>query len=76
MIKVPEGVVVVEAEPVEGQPPQIKRFFVIEDDSELSGRDIENPEQQFDPNTNAPDRDDGVHGQGPRGIRARDEAAG
>ena len=54
VILVPEGVVVVEAEPVEGQPPQIKRFFVIEDDSELSGRDIENPEQQFDPNTNAP----------------------
>ncbi len=54
VIKVPEGVIVVEAEPVEGQPPQIKRFFVIEDDSELSGRDIENPEQIFDPNTNAP----------------------
>ena len=54
MIKVPEGVVVLEAEPAENQPPQIKRFFVIEDDSELSGRDIENPEQQFDPNTNAP----------------------
>jgi SecD/SecF fusion protein len=54
VIKVPEGVVVVEAEPVEGQPPQIKRFFVIEDDSELSGRDIENPEQSFDPNSNAP----------------------
>ena len=54
VIKVPEGVVVLEAEPVENQPAQIKRFFVIEDDSELSGRDIENPEQQFDPNTNAP----------------------
>jgi SecD/SecF fusion protein len=54
VIKVPEGVVVLEAEPVEGQPPQIKRFFVIEDDSELSGRDIENPEQTFDQNTNAP----------------------
>jgi SecD/SecF fusion protein len=54
VIKVPEGVVVVEAERVENQPPQIKRFFVIEDDSELSGKDIKNPEQQFDPNTNAP----------------------
>jgi SecD/SecF fusion protein len=54
VIKVPEGVLVVEAEPVENQPPQIKRFFVIEDDSELSGKDIKNPEQQFDPNTNAP----------------------
>ena len=54
VIMVPEGVVVVEAERVENQPPQIKRYFVIEDDSELSGRDIENPEQTFDPNTNAP----------------------
>ena len=45
---------VVEGERAENQPPQIKRFFVIEDDSELSGRDIENPEQTFDPNTNAP----------------------
>ena len=54
MIKVPQGVVVVEAERAPNQPPQIKRFFVIEDDSELSGDDIRNPEQQFDPNTNAP----------------------
>ena len=54
VIKVPEGVMVVEGERAENQPPQIKRFFVIEDDSELSGRDITNPEQQFDPNTNAP----------------------
>ncbi len=54
VIKVPEGVVVVEGERVENQPPQIKRFFVLEDDSELSGTDIKNPEQTFDPNTNAP----------------------
>ena len=31
-----------------------QRFFVIEDDSELNGTDIKNPEQNFDPNTNAP----------------------
>ncbi|HZG49743.1 MAG TPA: protein translocase subunit SecD, partial [Thermoleophilaceae bacterium] len=54
VFKVPQGVVVVEAERAPNQPPQIKRFFVIEDDSELSGDDIRNPEQQFDPNTNAP----------------------
>ena len=54
VLMVPEGVVVLEAERSENQPAQIKRFFVIEDDSELSGKDIKNPEQQFDPNTNAP----------------------
>jgi SecD/SecF fusion protein len=54
VIKVPEGVVVLEGERAPNQPPQIKRYFVIEDDSELSGRDIKNPEQQFEPNTNAP----------------------
>jgi SecD/SecF fusion protein len=50
VFKVPEGVLVVEGERVENQPPQIKRFFVIEDDSALSGKDIKNPEQQFDQN--------------------------
>src|SRR5215218_11122819 len=54
VIKVPEGVVVVEQEPAPNQPPQIKRFSVLEDDSELSGDDIKNPEANTDPNTNAP----------------------
>ena len=54
VIKVPEGVVVVEQERSPNQPPQIKRFTVLEDDSELSGRDIKNPEANTDPNTNAP----------------------
>ncbi len=54
VIKVPQGVVVVQAERVEGQSERVQRYFVIEDDSELSGDDIRNPEQQFDPNTNAP----------------------
>src|ERR687896_299224 len=53
-IKVPEGVVVVEQERQPNQPPQIKRFTVIEDDSELSGEDIKNPEANTDPNTSAP----------------------
>jgi SecD/SecF fusion protein len=52
--KVPEGVVVVEQERQPNQPPQIKRFTVIEDDSELSGEDIRNPEANTDPNTSAP----------------------
>jgi SecD/SecF fusion protein len=54
VIKVPEGVVVVEQERSPNQPPQIKRFTVLEDDSELSGEDIKNPEANTDPNTNAP----------------------
>jgi SecD/SecF fusion protein len=54
VIKVPEGVVVVEQERSPNQPPQIKRFTVLEDDSELSGLDIKNPEANTDPNTNAP----------------------
>src|SRR5918992_1544684 len=54
VIKVPEGVVVVEQERQPNQPPQIKRFTVLEDDSELSGEDIKNPEANTDPNTSAP----------------------
>jgi SecD/SecF fusion protein len=54
VIKVPEGVVVVEQEPAPNQPPQIHRFTVLEDDSELSGEDIKNPKAGTDPNTNAP----------------------
>ncbi|MGH8940360.1 MAG: hypothetical protein ACRDV2_13595, partial [Actinomycetes bacterium] len=54
VIRVPEGVVVLEQERSPNQPPQIKRFTVLEDDSELSGEDIRNPEANTDPNTNAP----------------------
>ena len=49
VIQVPEGVVVVEQERSPNQPPQIKRFSVLEDDSELSGQDIKNPEANTDP---------------------------
>ena len=54
VIEVPKGIVVVEAEPVENQPAQIKRFFVLEDDSELNGTDIKNPKSNTDPQTNQP----------------------
>jgi SecD/SecF fusion protein len=54
VITVPEGVVIVEQERTPNQPPQIKRFTVLEDDSELSGEDIRNPEANTDPNTSAP----------------------
>jgi SecD/SecF fusion protein len=54
VVKVPKGVLVVEAERLPDQPPQLKRFFVIEDDSELSGSDVTNPEANTDPNTQQP----------------------
>jgi SecD/SecF fusion protein len=54
VFKVPQGIVVVEAEPAPNQSPRVHRFFVIEDDSELSGKEIKNPKQNFDPNTKAP----------------------
>jgi SecD/SecF fusion protein len=54
VVRVPKGVLVVEGERLPDQPPQLKRFFVIEDDSELSGSDVKNPEANTDPNTNAP----------------------
>ena len=54
VIKVPQGIVVLEAEPAPNQSARVQRFFVIEDDSELNGKEIKNPEQNFDPNTKAP----------------------
>jgi SecD/SecF fusion protein len=54
IFKVPQGILVVEAEPAPNQSARVHRYFVIEDDSELSGKDIKNPEQNFDPNTKEP----------------------
>ena len=54
VIKVPRGIVILEAEKAPNQSERVKRFFVIEDDSELNGKEIKNPEQAFDPNTNEP----------------------
>jgi SecD/SecF fusion protein len=54
VIKVPEGVVVLEEEPAPNQPPQIHRLTVLEDDSELNGLEIKDPEANTDPNTNEP----------------------
>jgi SecD/SecF fusion protein len=54
VFKVPRGIVIVEGEPAPNQSERVHRFFVIEDDSELNGKEIKNPEQAFDPNTNEP----------------------
>ena len=55
VVKVPRGIVIIKAEPpeeaTENTPAQ---FFVLEDDSELSGSDIKNPEQNFDQQTQEP----------------------
>jgi hypothetical protein len=56
-VKVPQGVLVV-LNQASALPPNGSRaaltFFVIEDDSELTGSEIKDPEQDVDPNTNAP----------------------
>jgi len=54
VIEVPRGITILEAEKAPGQSDRVHRFFVIEDDSELNGKEIKNPEQAFDPNTNEP----------------------
>ena len=54
MIEVPRGITILEAEKAPNQSDRVHRFFVIEDDSELNGKEIKNPEQAFDPNTNEP----------------------
>jgi SecD/SecF fusion protein len=56
VIKVPQGIVVLEdEESTQDLGPESPQFYyVLEDDSELSGSDITNPEQNFDPNTQEP----------------------
>ncbi len=51
VLKVPQGIAVIEAQRGEKQPKSVQRLFVVEDDSELSGSDIKNPEQNVDQQT-------------------------
>ena len=54
-VKVPRGVLVVRAElPPGAAPGTPAQFFVVEDDRELTGADIENPAQGFDQQTQEP----------------------
>jgi SecD/SecF fusion protein len=57
VVKVPQGIVVVFGQ-AEEQPPAKSSappaYYVLEDDSELTGSDVKDPKQGFDPNTNAP----------------------
>ena len=50
----PAGVTVIEDQRTPGQPPQLHRYFVIEDDAELSRSDISNPRMEADAVTGAP----------------------
>ncbi len=54
VLEVPRGIVVIEADRAPNQPDDVSNYFVIEDDSELSGADIKNPEQNTDQRTNEP----------------------
>ncbi|MDP9135568.1 MAG: protein translocase subunit SecD, partial [Actinomycetota bacterium] len=54
VLDVPRGIVVIEATRAPNQPDDVQNYFVIEDDSELSGADIKNPEQNTDQRTNEP----------------------
>ena len=52
-MKVPRGIVVVKDQQ-RGTSKQSLGYWVLEDDSELSGSDIKDPKQGFDPQTNEP----------------------
>jgi SecD/SecF fusion protein len=54
VLRVPPGVAVIEDERAPGQPPQLHRYFVIEDDSELSSDDIARPRAVADTVTGDP----------------------
>src|SRR3954451_14540084 len=53
---VPQGIVIIQAE----RPANLKNskisggYYVLEDDSELTGSDVKDPKQSFDPRTNEP----------------------
>ena len=55
VVKVPRGIVVIKAEkqPSGGSNNSLG-YYVLEDDSELSGADIKDPKQEFDPQTQEP----------------------
>jgi len=54
LLTVPRGIVVLEAERVPGQPDSVRRFYVLEDDAELSGRELRDARQAFDEQTGEP----------------------
>lgn len=56
LVEVPAGMVVLQAERARGAPAtaQINQYYALEDDAELSARDIRNPEANTEPQTHEP----------------------
>src|SRR5437870_4750035 len=56
VIKVPRGIVIVQEHKPSGKTPKNLQlpYYVLEDDSELSGSDIKDPKQASDPQTSEP----------------------
>jgi SecD/SecF fusion protein len=54
VMRVPAGIAVIEDQRAPGQPPQLHRYFVIEEDSQLSSADIESPRAVADAVTGNP----------------------
>jgi SecD/SecF fusion protein len=54
VFKVPQGIVVIQAETPSNLKNVSPSYYVLEDDSELSGSDIKDPKQSFDPQTSEP----------------------
>ncbi len=84
VLQVPKGVLVIAEQPTDSEGVSIPieeaepGWFVIKDRPALAGTDITNPEQGFDPQTNAPERRVRVyrHRRGPvRGRHPRDRPA-
>jgi SecD/SecF fusion protein len=56
VLEVPRGIAVVQAQRPENLPESatVSQYWVLEDDSELSGGEVRNPEQNTDPQSNEP----------------------
>ena len=54
VLRVPAGIAVLEAQRLPGQPAQIRRYFVIEDDFELASADVKKPRADADTVTGDP----------------------
>ncbi|MFL5780178.1 MAG: protein translocase subunit SecD [Thermoleophilaceae bacterium] len=56
VVKVPRGIVIIKEQQPTAKVPKnfVYRYYVLEDDSELSGSDIRDPKQQSDPQTSEP----------------------
>src|SRR5438270_10988877 len=54
VVKVPRGIVIIKQQKISGRKVQVPAYYVLEDDSELSGSDIRDPKQASDPQTSEP----------------------